>query len=431
MVGVVAHEGGHVEGRRQAGPAGAEQVLEPRVRVLGGAEAGEHAHGPEPGAVHRCVDATGVGVRAGVGPVAVDALDGHAGHRLEGDVAAAARRWRCPPVAPGVLGRRPPTRSPDTFWDVQSRTSSEHRPEHVAVPIDLVAEAAELGGARAGPPRRWSWSSSSRARTRSCWRIDAALAAFSGHPLPLRGARPWPSFSRRGAARWADRGPAPGPPTSVTNTADRSARRPGPPLGLDGDGDGARGDHPGTAWSRPLPPPPPPRPTSASAVTEDARTRARRARCFRREPGLDMVAPNGASGRPMQRLRMDHATVRLTVRRLWGRFERDLREWLETPRGGSPPGGPGPGVLRTPQRGAEAARPGLLAPRALQGDDDPDQGRGLPGSRRRGPLPPLPEHKMEWLAAKGERTRSSRATSSTSRGCATRPSSSSRAAGST
>ena len=61
MVGVVAHEGGHVEGGREAGLPVVEQETEAGVGVLGGTEARELAHRPEPPAVHAGVDAAGVG----------------------------------------------------------------------------------------------------------------------------------------------------------------------------------------------------------------------------------------------------------------------------------------------------------------------------------------------------------------------------------
>ena len=42
-----------------------QQVLEAGVGLFGGAEAGEHAHGPQAAAVQGGVDAAGVGVLAG------------------------------------------------------------------------------------------------------------------------------------------------------------------------------------------------------------------------------------------------------------------------------------------------------------------------------------------------------------------------------
>ena len=57
MVGVVAHQRRHVERRREAGLAVVDQVAEALVRLLGGAEAGELPHRPQPAAVHRLVHA--------------------------------------------------------------------------------------------------------------------------------------------------------------------------------------------------------------------------------------------------------------------------------------------------------------------------------------------------------------------------------------
>ncbi len=56
VVGVVAHQGRHVEGGREPGLAVLEEVAEAHVRLLGRAEAGELAHRPELPAVHRGVD---------------------------------------------------------------------------------------------------------------------------------------------------------------------------------------------------------------------------------------------------------------------------------------------------------------------------------------------------------------------------------------
>ena len=72
VVGVVAVERGHVVGDREAGLAGVEQLAEPRVRVLGAAEAREHAHRPRPRAVARRVDAAGERRLAGHADVALE-----------------------------------------------------------------------------------------------------------------------------------------------------------------------------------------------------------------------------------------------------------------------------------------------------------------------------------------------------------------------
>ena len=66
VVGVVAHQRGHVKRRREARLAVLEQVVEALVGLLARAEAGELAHRPQPPAVHRLVDAARerVGARA-------------------------------------------------------------------------------------------------------------------------------------------------------------------------------------------------------------------------------------------------------------------------------------------------------------------------------------------------------------------------------
>ena len=85
IVGVTSQQGGHVERRRQAVAPGAEQLLEAAVGVLGGPEAGELAHRPQPRAVHGGVRSTRVGKLAGqLGVVrAVDGLEREARHGLE------------------------------------------------------------------------------------------------------------------------------------------------------------------------------------------------------------------------------------------------------------------------------------------------------------------------------------------------------------
>src|SRR5262249_20133395 len=57
------------EGGREAGLAMVEEVVKALVGLLRGAEAGELAHRPETPAVHRRVDAAGVGVLAGIAEV--------------------------------------------------------------------------------------------------------------------------------------------------------------------------------------------------------------------------------------------------------------------------------------------------------------------------------------------------------------------------
>jgi hypothetical protein len=65
VVGVVAHEGGHVEVGGEPRLALLDQVLEALVGVLAGAEAGDLAHGPQPAAVHGGIGAAGEGIAPG------------------------------------------------------------------------------------------------------------------------------------------------------------------------------------------------------------------------------------------------------------------------------------------------------------------------------------------------------------------------------
>ena len=72
MVGVVAHQGGHVEGGGQSVLSLAEQKMEAGVGVLGQSEAGKLAHRPHPPAIHRAVHAAGIGILAGVADLALE-----------------------------------------------------------------------------------------------------------------------------------------------------------------------------------------------------------------------------------------------------------------------------------------------------------------------------------------------------------------------
>ena len=66
MVGIHAHLRGQIEGHRESGGALREQIAVAAVALLGGAEAGVLAHGPEAAAVHVAVDAARVGELARV-----------------------------------------------------------------------------------------------------------------------------------------------------------------------------------------------------------------------------------------------------------------------------------------------------------------------------------------------------------------------------
>jgi hypothetical protein len=81
MVGVVTHQGGHVEVGGQSRLALLDQVLEALVGVLARPEAGDLAHGPQPAAVHGGIGAAG----EGIAPGQADVGDGRVG-RVEGRV---------------------------------------------------------------------------------------------------------------------------------------------------------------------------------------------------------------------------------------------------------------------------------------------------------------------------------------------------------
>ena len=78
VVGVAPHQRRQVEGRGKPGVRGGlglgllQQVLEALVGVVGGAEARELAHGPEPGAIALREQASRVGELAGSGQIALD-----------------------------------------------------------------------------------------------------------------------------------------------------------------------------------------------------------------------------------------------------------------------------------------------------------------------------------------------------------------------
>ncbi len=81
VVGVVAHQGGQIEGHGKAGLALGEQVVVAAVGLLRRGEAGELPHGPELAAIHVAMNAASVGKLAGVRILkitrAVHRFDGH------------------------------------------------------------------------------------------------------------------------------------------------------------------------------------------------------------------------------------------------------------------------------------------------------------------------------------------------------------------
>ncbi len=95
VVGVVAHQRGHVEGGGEAGLAVLEQVAEALVRLLARAEAGELAHRPQAAAVHRGVDAAGERVGAGEPDGVLGAADPRRAGPRPCRARARARRRAC------------------------------------------------------------------------------------------------------------------------------------------------------------------------------------------------------------------------------------------------------------------------------------------------------------------------------------------------
>src|SRR6185503_18075412 len=123
----VAHQGRHVEGRRETRLPVVEEVAEADVRLLRRPEAGELAHRPEPAAVHGGIDTAREGIRAGPAEIALvveldvvrrierlvlDAGDG----REELALPLRGRLVTAPPLAGAAdlllaVGRRHPARS--------------------------------------------------------------------------------------------------------------------------------------------------------------------------------------------------------------------------------------------------------------------------------------------------------------------------------
>src|SRR5262249_25476102 len=86
VVGVVAVEGRQVEGGREAGLAVLEEIVEPRVRLLRRAVAGELTHRPELPSIPGRMDAAGERVLARPAEVAIEIETGpavRAGERLD------------------------------------------------------------------------------------------------------------------------------------------------------------------------------------------------------------------------------------------------------------------------------------------------------------------------------------------------------------
>ena len=82
-VAVVAVERRHVKGHAQAGLALLEQIAEAGVGLLGRAEAGEHAHGPQLAAVQGGMHAARVRILAGEAEIAHVVHAGDVGRRVQ------------------------------------------------------------------------------------------------------------------------------------------------------------------------------------------------------------------------------------------------------------------------------------------------------------------------------------------------------------
>ncbi len=197
VVGVEAHQGRHVERRRETGLAVVQQVAEALVRLLGGAEAGELAHRPQPAPVHGRIHAPGVGVLAresdvplgiGVGEV----LPGVEGpHLLPGD----GLERRLALVLLGVdllqplVGASPGARL-DSHAGQSRRAGGLFAPVSVAGRRGPAAPAADGGGAtRAGcrwlPPPAWRRRSPAACRAaRIASRASPAARRSSPAPGP-------------------------------------------------------------------------------------------------------------------------------------------------------------------------------------------------------------------------------------------------------
>ena len=66
VIGIDPQQRRHVERRRQAVAARLDDLLEPPIGVVGGAESGKHPHRPHLRPVHRCIRSSGVRELAGV-----------------------------------------------------------------------------------------------------------------------------------------------------------------------------------------------------------------------------------------------------------------------------------------------------------------------------------------------------------------------------
>ena len=140
MIGVIPHQGRHVEGDREPLLAVLEQVVEALVGLLDGAEAGELAHRPEAAPVHRLVWPPGerelAGVAEalpGVGGAVLGAVEGL--HRVPGEGAEISvalegagldRHWRSVVRGPDEPGAAQAKRRPTGILPPERRGPAPH-----------------------------------------------------------------------------------------------------------------------------------------------------------------------------------------------------------------------------------------------------------------------------------------------------------------
>ena len=187
VVGVVAHQRRHVERRGEPGLPVVEQVAEALVGLLGGAEAGELPHRPQPAAVHRRVDAARERILAREADPLLERPDVLG--RVERRDRLAAERGeqrvalrRCAGSAPGTSARR-------RSWHAARQPSRQS----LGRPIALG------GGARGSrrPPAR----AGKRGRPGEVARAEAAARTRARSTRACRCPRSPPSSGRAAAAR--------------------------------------------------------------------------------------------------------------------------------------------------------------------------------------------------------------------------------------
>ncbi len=153
MVGVIAHQGRHVEGDREPRLAVVEQVVEALVGLLDRAEAGELAHRPEPPPVHRLIRPPRERELAGAADRRVG-VGGGVVRRVERLDRAGRRSSRSPPPAPAAA-RPPPRRAAAKASLFPARPPSELQALHLEQLLDREAPVlAAVAGLLVAAERR-------------------------------------------------------------------------------------------------------------------------------------------------------------------------------------------------------------------------------------------------------------------------------------